>query len=93
MASPDSLARSKVHDYLEAQGFDRIQFSVFVGKTDAHHWQKVWAYLEKLFAQRCKSEDKIYSRVIAHDHFKNMRILGQPIDTAWILHEIDVWFV
>lgn len=88
----ESKARTKVHDYLQAQGFDRIQYSVFVGRIDPHRWQKVWARLCALHARHCTAQDKIHSHVIEADHFRNMRVLGPPPDLPWILQELDVYF-
>ncbi len=89
----ESKARTKVHDYLEAQGFERIQYSVFVGRIDIHRWQKVWARLCSIHARYCTELDKINSHVIEADHFRKMSILGPSIDTAWILQEVDVLFI
>jgi CRISPR-associated endonuclease Cas2 len=89
----DNAARTKVHDYLEAQGFERVQFSVFMGVVDAHHWQKVWAHLAKLFEKRCDKTDKIFSHVIERDHFEKMLTLGDGIDKAWLLQEVQVLFI
>jgi CRISPR-associated protein Cas2 len=89
----DNAARTKVSDYLENQGFDRVQYSVFMGKVDPHRWQVVWATLQKLFVKRCEPTDKIFSLVIERDHFEKMGILGHEIDRAWILQEVQVLFV
>lgn len=88
-----NAARTKVSDYLEAQGFDRVQYSVFLGKVDPHRWQLVWAHLQKQFAKRCEPTDKIFSLVIEQDHFEKMGLLGNEIDRAWILQEVQVFFV
>lgn len=88
----EAAARTRVHDYLEAQGFDRIQYSVFIGEIDPHRWQKVWAHLVAVHCKHCQETDKIYSHVIERDHFRKMAILGRPLDVAWILQELDVWF-
>lgn len=89
----ENKTRTKLSDLLELHGFDRIQYSVFVGKIPIGRWQKLWSEIEKLYTEKGKSNDRIYSHVIEHDHFKKMTILGNAIDTAWVLQEIKVWFV
>ena len=89
----DSKGRTKLHDYLEAQGFDRIQYSVFVGTIDLHRWQKVWARICSLHAQYCADTDKIYTHLIDAQHFEKMLTLGHGPDTDWILHKTEVLFV
>jgi CRISPR-associated endonuclease Cas2 len=89
----ENKARLKVHDYLEAQGFERIQYSVFVGKIDMHRWQKIWAKLCALHARYCTDQDKIYSHVIEANHFRKMSVLGPPLDIPWILQEMNVFFI
>lgn len=89
----DTKARTKVSKYLEAQGFDRLQYSVFVGKIESNRWEKVRSQLAFLFEKHCKSDDKIFSHVVERDHFKNMSIFGRGPDKAWILHEIEVLFI
>ena len=90
----DNKGRTIVSDYLEAQGFDRVQYSVeAMGLIDPHRWQVVWSHLQKLFAQRCEPTDKIFSLVIERDHFEKMGILGDEIDRAWILQLVQVLFV
>lgn len=90
--APDK-ARAKVHDYLEAQGFERIQYSVFVGVVDQHRWQKVWARLSSLHARYCTDADKMYSHLIDPGHFEKMTILGHGPDTDWILQRQEVLFI
>ena len=89
----DTSARTRVSDYLEAQAFERVQYSVFIGEVDAHRWQVVWAELQKIFVKRCIETDKIFSVVIERDHFEKMSILGAELDQAWILQEVQVFFV
>lgn len=89
----DNKGRTKIHDYLEAQGFERIQFSVFIGKIDRHRWQKVWARLSSFHAQYCSEEDKIYAHNIQAEHFEKMSKLGNGPDTDWILQKTEVLFI
>lgn len=85
--------RTKVHDYLESQGFERIQYSVFVGRIEARHWKRVWRQLSYLFETYCVPEDKIYSHLIEADHFRHMLVLGEPIDIAYNLQDLDIWSI
>jgi CRISPR-associated endonuclease Cas2 len=88
----ENAARARVSDYLESQGFERVQYSVFLGTVDQHRWQKTWVHLAKLFAKHCAPTDKIFSIVVERDHFDKMSILGQDLDRAWILQEVPVFF-
>lgn len=82
--------RTKVHDYLEAQGFVRIQYSVFVGKVKPAHWRRVWRHLTHLHERYCAPADKVYSHLLEAQHFRDMCRLGDPLDIDWVLNEIDV---
>jgi CRISPR-associated endonuclease Cas2 len=83
-------ARTRVSDYLEQQGFERVQYSVFAGVVDQHRWHKVWVHLGKLFSRRCAETDKIFSVVVERDHFGKMAILGAALDRDWLLQEVPV---
>lgn len=85
--------RTKVHDYLEAQGFVRIQYSVFVGQVKATHWRRVWRQLTHLHETYCDPDDKLNSHLIEARHFREMCHLGNPIDIDWVLNEVGVFFI
>ena len=89
----ENAARTRISDYLEAQGFERVQYSVFLGTLDPYRWKLVWGQLGKLFAKHCQPTDKIFSVVVERDHFDKMSILGDDLDRAWILQEVPVFFV
>ena len=88
----NNKGRVKVHDYLEAQGFERIQYSVFLGKVEAARWVKIWRRLSNIFHEHCAPEDKIYSHLIEAQHFRKMLTLGTKVDIDWILQETDTFF-
>lgn len=89
----EDKVRTRLAKYLEAQDFTRLQYSVFIGQIEASRWKNLERYLAKFHAKYCKPEDRINSHVIETDNFKEMLILGNEIDMAWILHEINVLFV
>lgn len=88
----DHRTRSRVADCLLANGFDRIQYSVFIGTVKAAHWVKVWSQLESLFSEGHDEQDKIFSHVVPPHHFRKMSILGAPPEVEWILHEVPSIF-
>ncbi len=90
----ETKARTKLVNLLEHLGFDRIQYSVFVGKIASEKWPKCWKGIEKFYAKNCNTEtDRIYSHIIDQDNFKKMSTLGKGPNSAWILHEINVLFI
>lgn len=89
----DSPARTRVSDYLEAEGFERVQFSVFIGKASTKHWERMWKKLETLYMKHCAPTDKIFTHVIERDHFRKMSILGPELDVEWILQEVEYLFI
>lgn len=90
----ESKVRTKLVDLLEYYGFDRIQYSVFVGRVVSERWKKAWKGIEKFYSKNFDvATDRIYTHIIDRDNFENMGILGEGPDSAWILHEINVLFI
>lgn len=89
----ENKARNKFAHFLEAQDFTRLQFSVFVGKVEPQRWKRLESDLEKFHAKHCKKGDRIHSHLIERDHFEGMLVLGEELDKAWIMQEINVLFV
>ena len=82
--------RTKISNYLEAQGLERIQFSVFVGEIEPPRWQKVWKKLVELYEKECDAAtDRIFSHVVDRDNFGKMLTLGLSPDKAWIMGEVS----
>lgn len=85
-------ARTKLAALLEYQGYERVQYSVFIGRISSERWEKSWKTLEEFHKNHCVETDNIYVHVIERDHFEKMAILGKDLDKSWILHEQNVFF-
>ena len=84
--------RTELANQLIYLGFERVQYSVFVGRISPARWKTAWKEMQKFFLEKCEKTDRIYSHVIERDHFRGMGILGAGMDLDWILQEVDVWF-
>ena len=84
--------RTHLARWLDAEGFDRIQYSVFVGKTTRYRWDKLYPELQEWFEEHCQTEDRLYAIVLDSNHFRRTEMLGVPLDTEWILQTVDAWF-
>jgi CRISPR-associated endonuclease Cas2 len=89
----EDKVRTRLSKFLEAQDFTRLQYSVFVGQIEPSRWKTLERYLAKFHEKYCDAKDRINSHVIERDNFQEMLILGNEVDTAWILHEITVLFI
>ncbi|HHG83353.1 MAG TPA: CRISPR-associated endonuclease Cas2, partial [Bacteroidetes bacterium] len=72
----DDRARTRFSKRLEFYGFERIQYSVFLGEVPAGRWKNIWKETQIFFENYCDEDDRIMSHVIERDHFDNMAILG-----------------
>lgn len=85
--------RTRIADLLLRHGFERIQYSVFVGRIPSTRWKRLWRELEQYFSADCAPTDRIYSIVVDQKRFEAMDILGEVLPVDWILQETEVWFV
>ena len=60
----EDKSRNRLSALLEEQGFERIQYSIFVGQISAARWDAFWSRLERFFKERCSEKDRIYSHMI-----------------------------
>lgn len=89
----DNTPRTKTADCLERHGFTRLQYSVFAGDIPANRWKKIWSELNKIYIEKCSSQDLIYSIVINADAFKDMLSLGTRPDISYILNEQNTLYI
>lgn len=89
----DNKPRTKLADYLEQQGLVRLQYSVFSGEVEAHHWNRIWKHITHFFRTKCQPEDKVFSMVVDSDHFRKMDTLGPEPEIAWIMDEIHTFYL
>jgi len=71
--------RKKVADVLQAEGFERIQYSVFVGKYDPRQNEKLWKVLEKAGNTTEQGSVKIFVIPMLKYHFQRMLMLGSAL--------------
>ena len=57
-------------------GFERIQYSVFVGENNPAEIKELWDSLKRLLTKEQGSDDKLFAIAIDKQHFLNMKILG-----------------
>jgi CRISPR-associated endonuclease Cas2 len=95
----ENRPRTRLADWLEREGFLRIQYSIFVGRMTAAQWRKFRRKLEVFHLAECEPEDRILSLALRQNDFENMlqnqlgsTILEDDADRNWILGKEDVWF-
>ncbi len=76
--------RVKLADLLKKLGFERIQYSVFVGVCTPAQWQRWYKLVEKLFNQFREDGDKLYVIPQGRKLFEKTQIVGQQFDMEWI---------
>ena len=69
----ETSIRTKVAKLLEREGFERIQFSVFIAHINPKYFS-IWKKLTALLKDT--PNNKIYSIKINKENFYNMKIIG-----------------
>ena len=82
----DDKIRTKVSKILVEEGYERIQFSVFIGNRDPKQVLGLWNRIKLIMS---KEEDaKLYVFKLNENNFKNMDIIGKfDYDFDYILGE------
>ena len=90
----DNKQRTKVSKFLEKEGFERIQYSVFAGPTDT---QELKELLVELYNKVTGKEDKIFALPISIAKFTDMLCCGPKPDLEYIAGTLPVllidWFL
>lgn len=73
----DDRLRSKVIKLITAQGYERIQYSVFSGLIDPRRDEKLWSLLEELGKKGEGETFKIFVIPVADRDFLSMGIIGK----------------
>lgn len=81
--------RQKIAKYLLKQGFERVQYSVFIGLLDK---PTLDALLVKVKDMMDSETDKFYVLELSKEKILNMEMLGIPIDRELLSGEKDVLF-
>ena len=85
------LERTKVTKYLEKEGFERIQYSVFAGPiVDTNELR---ALLIVLYNKVTGQEDKIFALPVSIAKFKKMICVGPKPDLAYIAGTLNVLLI
>lgn len=69
------------------KGFERVQYSVFIGGIEPKQWEKLWEQLQKQAVNHMQPTDQICSFIIAPEQFRNLQVIGSPPDVEYILGE------
>lgn len=70
--------RLKVADLLLAQGYERLQLSVFLGLAPLWANEKLWQRLTQLLAADANDADRLLCLPVHKKAVKNMQIIGVP---------------
>ena len=75
--------RKKIADCLIAQGFERLQFSVFIGNRNLENYKDIWTKLTDWVTQ---DNGKMAIVSITEPALRNMIMLGEhPVDIDYLL--------
>lgn len=72
----ENNVRTKIADKLIEWGFERIQYSVFVGEDNPAEIKELWESLKSLLTMEQASNDRLFAIAIDKQHFLNMKVLG-----------------
>jgi|GEM_PF-2517625 len=72
----NSRLRACISKRLIARGYERLQFSVFVGVQPPWENKRLWIVLQGMVAKDGQPSDKVYSIQIHKTAFKNMKTIG-----------------
>ncbi len=84
--------RSKIADKLLRIGFERIQYSVYVGLLKKKQLTELLQELQKMIDPKQYPNDKLYILEIPTERIRTMKMLGKPMDTDYLSGNKDVLF-
>jgi len=84
--------RSKIADKILRIGFERIQYSVFVGLLDRKRLTLLMEELNRLIDTQKYPNDKLYVIEVPVERIQKMKMLGKPLDTDYLTGNKDVLF-
>lgn len=85
--------RTKTAKVLLREGFERIQFSVFVGEVDQLQWKDIWDKIGQYTSGKLGQGDQICSFIIGPEQFRKLQILGDAPDIDYIMGEKIVLYL
>lgn len=84
--------REKVAKKLIAQGYERLQLSVFSGIRSPKHNKAFWAELQQLLQPEPAA--KFYALKISENNFRQMLILGEnELDFDYLTGSLESLFI
>ena len=90
----DNNTRTKTADRLLEWGFERIQYSVFIGTENPAEIKELWDTLKHYLQTENNPEDKLFAIAIDKQHFKNMKIIGNnTLDMDYLMGETDTLII
>ena len=85
--------RTKAAKVILRQGFERVQFSVFIGEIENEKWKPLWSKLQKLAEGYLQPTDQICTFIIAPEQFRNLQVIGTSPDVEYIMGEKTVLYI
>jgi len=80
--------RTKTADALEQYGYERIQYSVFLGLENPRSLPALWNKLQTLIKIEEFPDDRVYVLRLRKSYFRNMKIIGKlAVDLDYLLGE------
>jgi CRISPR-associated protein Cas2 len=84
--------RKKLSDRLIFWGFERIQYSVFLGTISSFQWDKCWLEIKVLEVGLEIEADRIFVLNISKNEWKKMQVVGfRPEDEEILNEKTSIW--
>ena len=85
----NNKARSKIAKACQQMGFNRVQYSVFLGTIDKNNADSLQIQIEEYID---KKKDSVYIFPMSKDELKQTVLLGQAFDKKLITDEVKQLF-
>lgn len=85
----EDRARTMAAKYCKQAGLYRVQYSVFLGKLNAHEKDSLSLRIEEIIDE---SADKVYIFAMSKDELKSASLLGQAFDKKLVTDQVKALF-
>ncbi|MEM6803939.1 MAG: CRISPR-associated endonuclease Cas2 [Bacteroidota bacterium] len=86
--------RKKIADKLEAEGLERLQYSVFLGPVTLHQYEKLVKWLGNLIREKGAVQDRINILHVKQEDLEKMITFGkQSVDIALMTGKENTLFL